>query len=101
MAAALSSTIKAFGPIDVVVNNAGAGLSGDFETCPVDMGRQFFDINYWGTLDVVRQALPILRQSGRSSKILVISSVIGMTAAFPGMSYYSASKLGESSFSSR
>ncbi|CAD6564962.1 MAG: hypothetical protein TREMPRED_000517 [Tremellales sp. Tagirdzhanova-0007] len=93
VAAALSSTIKAFGPIDVVVNNAGAGLSGDFETCPVDMGRQFFDINYWGTLDVVRQALPILRQSGRSSKILVISSVIGMTAAFPGMSYYSASKL--------
>jgi NAD(P)-dependent dehydrogenase (short-subunit alcohol dehydrogenase family) len=64
--------------IDVLVNNAGYSLLGNFEemTTP-DIVRQFAT-NFWGVAYVMRAALPVMRRQ-RSGHIVNISSVAGVT----------------------
>ena len=80
------------GRIDVLVNNAGYGLKGFLEDCSrEEIGTQFAT-NFFGTVEVIKAALPFLRASG-NGKIITIGSVAGRIG-FPGMSVYSASKFG-------
>ncbi len=80
--AAIKSTVQKFGSIDVIVNNAGYGLGGSIEELTDEETRQNFDINVFGTLNVIRKALPYLRaeKSGTSS-ILLRPEVILAAAA--------------------
>lgn len=88
---AIERTIITFGKIDVVVNNAGYGLLGGLEELTDAESRDNFDVNVFGTLNVIRKVLPYmrLRQSGH---ILNISSIGGFTGAFPGFGIYCATK---------
>src|ERR1700742_376149 len=55
--AAFTAGVKKFGRIDVVVNNAGYGLAGPFETLSESQVRQQMEVNFFGLIDVTRKAM--------------------------------------------
>ncbi|GLU52538.1 oxidoreductase [Dyadobacter frigoris] len=94
---AVSKTIEKFGTIDVLVNNAGYGLFGAVEELSDEETRRNFDINVFGSLNVIRQILPYMRAKG-SGKIFNISSIGGFTADFPGVGIYCSTKFAVAGF---
>jgi len=91
VAEAVNKTITKFGSLDVVVNNAGYGLVGALEELTDAESRQNFDVNVFGSLNVIRQALPQLRKQ-KSGHIFNIASIGGFTGNFPGFGIYCATK---------
>jgi NAD(P)-dependent dehydrogenase (short-subunit alcohol dehydrogenase family) len=76
VARAVDETIAAFGSLDIVVANAGAGYHGSLlDTTPDDMAR-LMDLNFMGTFLVARAALPHLLRAPRAS-LVVVSSIVG------------------------
>ena len=74
---AVNQAVKRFGRIDVVLNNAGYSLLGNFEELGTqDIERQFAT-NFWGVMHVMRAALPVMRKQ-RSGHIINMSSVAGV-----------------------
>jgi NAD(P)-dependent dehydrogenase (short-subunit alcohol dehydrogenase family) len=90
-------TMAVFGRIDVLVNNAGYGMTGVLEETPDQKIRDILDINLFAAIAVTKRVLPILRTQG-SGYILNIGSVAGFVGA-PGWSVYSATKAGLAAFS--
>ncbi len=88
---AIAATIQQFGRLDVVVNNAGYGQLGSLEEVTDAEARANFDVNVFGTLNVIRHVLPQLRKQQRG-RILNFSSIAGIQGNFPGWGVYCASK---------
>ena len=88
---AIDKAVKHFGNIDVVVNNAGYGLVGALEELTDAEAKENFEVNVYGTLNVIRKVLPYLRAQ-KSGHIFNISSIGGFTGAFPGFGIYCATK---------
>ncbi|MCW2972690.1 MAG: NADP-dependent 3-hydroxy acid dehydrogenase YdfG [Thermoleophilia bacterium] len=86
----VAQAIAEFGPIDIVVNNAGYGLFGAIEESGEAAVRAQFETNFFGALWVTQSFIPHLREQG-SGHIVQISS-IGGVAAFPNVGIYNASK---------
>lgn len=76
--------------LDVLVNNAGYMVTGIAEETSVEIGRQQFETNFWGTVSVTNAVLPQLRKQ-KSGQIITLSSMVGLIGP-PNLSYYSASK---------
>lgn len=87
---AISQAVKKFNRIDVVINNAGYGIGGSIEELNDEETRASFDVNVFGTLNVIRKVMPYLRLQ-KSGHIINISSIAGFTGA-TGWAVYSASK---------
>ncbi|WP_332368116.1 SDR family oxidoreductase [Spirosoma telluris] len=87
----IKATIAHFGRIDVVVNNAGYGLLGSIEELSDQEARENFDVNVFGSLNVIRAVMPHLREQ-QSGHIFNISSIGGFTGNFPGFGIYCATK---------
>ncbi|QEM12892.1 oxidoreductase [Mucilaginibacter rubeus] len=87
---ALQHTNEAFGCIDVVINNAGYGIGGAIEELSDAETRMAFDVNVFGTLNVIRSVMPYLRKQ-RSGHIINISSIAGITGN-AGWAIYAGSK---------
>ncbi len=85
-----ASVAGEFGRVNVVVNNAGVALAGDF----VDLGMKDIDwiigINFWGVVHGSKFFLPHLIESG-DGHLVNISSLFGLVS-MPGQSMYNASK---------
>lgn len=77
-----------FGSVDVLVNNAGLGLSGLVEDLRADDVRYLFEVNLVGPLRCVQAVLPHMRRDGR---IINVSSVVGKRA-IPKVGGYCATK---------
>ncbi|WP_030491462.1 SDR family NAD(P)-dependent oxidoreductase [Micromonospora chokoriensis] len=90
VATAVKAAVDRFGPIDVVVNNAGYGLLAAVEEVSDIEARDLFDVQIFGAWNVLRAALPAMR-ARRSGHIINISSILGLTA-FPGWGAYCAAK---------
>ena len=88
--AAVKAAVKAFGRLDVLVNNAGYGDTRPFEQVPSDEFRKLVETCLFGVVNLTRAALPVMRQQ-RSGHIIQISS-LGARTAFPGNAAYFASK---------
>ncbi len=86
-----------FGRLDVVVNNAGYGMSGAIEELTEAQARGQIQVNLFGALWVTQAALPFLREQG-SGWIVQVSSIGGL-AAFPLTGIYHASKWALEGFS--
>ena len=95
--AAVQQTLQEFGAIDVLVNNAGYGVFGPFETASHAVIKRQFDTNLFGLFDVTRAVLPAMRER-RAGVIVNVSSVGGLTT-FPMFSLYHASKYAVIGFS--
>jgi short-subunit dehydrogenase len=76
--------------LDAIVTAAGWGLSGSVEDTPIDSARAQVETNFWGTVRVVREVLPVMRNQGHGQIVLMGS--IGGLLGLPFQSYYSASK---------
>ena len=59
---AFSAALKRFGRIDVVVNNAGYGLSGAFEELSDAQIKKQMDVNFFGLLAITRKAMKVMRE---------------------------------------
>lgn len=88
--AAVSAGANAFGRLDVIVNNAGVGLVGAFEELGADQIARNFDANFFGALEVIRAALPILRAQERGH--IVNISAAAVISNYAGFSIYGAAK---------
>lgn len=94
---AVTRAIQSAGGVDVVVNNAGYGLSGAAEEVSDAEIRQQMETNFFGLVAVTQAALPFMRAQ-KSGHIVNISSVAGYKGIL-GMSIYSASKFAVEGFS--
>lgn len=79
----------AWGPVDVVVNNAGYAIFGTQEETRLDLVAEMFDVNVLGAARVTQALLPSLREHG--GQVIQLSSVAGRTA-FPESGFYAATK---------
>ena len=94
---AFDQAVKRFGRVDVVLNNAGYSLLGNFEELGTqDIERQFA-ANFWGVMYVMRAALPLMRKQ-RSGHIINMSSVAGVVG-LKHCSAYGAAKFAVEGFS--
>ncbi len=94
---AVAETIQAFGTVTVVVNNAGYGQFGTLEELSDKEVRQNFDVNVFGSLNVIRSVMPHLREQ-RSGAIFNIASIGGFLGSFPGWGSYCATKFAVAGF---
>ena len=87
---AIAQIIDKEGRIDVVINNAGFGISGAIEYTDTEEAKRQFDVNFFGMVRVNRAILPIMHRQGYG-RIINMSSVAA-PIPIPFQAYYSASK---------
>jgi NAD(P)-dependent dehydrogenase (short-subunit alcohol dehydrogenase family) len=87
---AVDAAIKAFGRIDVLVNNAGYSLLGNFEELSTAEIERLIATNFYGVMHAMRAMLPVMRKQ-RSGRIINISSLAGIVG-FKHCGAYSAAK---------
>lgn len=92
------SSIESFGrrlfneisKLDVLINNAGYLLAGLAEETSIDLAKQQFETNFWGTVKLTNELLPYFRKQ-KHGKIITTGSFLGLIG-HPNLSYYAASK---------
>ncbi|WP_432854411.1 oxidoreductase [Amycolatopsis sp. CA-161197] len=88
--AAVDATLAVFGRIDVLVNNAGFSVLGAIEETSAEYLRAMFDVNFFGAVELTQAVLPVLREQG--SGTIVVMSSLGGVMTFPGLGGYNATK---------
>lgn len=91
----IETAVEAFGGIDVLVCNAGLSMRALFDDVELEVLHRLMDVNFWGTVNCCKYALPYLQASKGS--VVGISSVAGLHG-LPGRTGYSASKYAMTGF---
>ena len=90
LVAAMDQVARENGRIDLLINNAGMGISGAIEFTETASARRIFDVNFFGTFCSIKAALPHLRKSAQP-RIINLSSVAA-PLSIPFQAFYSATK---------
>lgn len=88
--AAVDAVVSKEGRIDLLVNNAGFGISGAVEFTELTDAKRQLDVNFFGMVNMTKAALPHMRAAG-GGRVINVSSVAAVTP-IPYQTYYSASK---------
>ena len=88
--ACINAVIEKEGRIDVLVNNAGAGITGPIEEIPEEEIKKNFETNFFGPINVIKAVLPQMRKQN-SGLIINVTSIAGYMG-LPYRGVYSASK---------
>ena len=91
----IDKAVESFGRIDVMICNAGLSMRALFDDCDLRVLQRLMDVNFWGTVNCTKYALPYLQKSRGS--LVGISSVAGIHG-LPGRTGYSASKYAMTGF---
>ncbi|MEL1248202.1 SDR family oxidoreductase [Flavobacterium helocola] len=86
----VAEVIKKSGRLDIVINNAGVGITGPIEEIPTEEIRNNFETNLFGPIEVMKAVLPQMREQ-KSGLIINITSIAGYMG-LPYRGIYSASK---------
>jgi len=76
--------------LDVLINNAGYLVTGLAEETSIELGKQQFETNFWGTIKLTNELLPYFRRQ-KQGKIITVGSILGLVS-LPNVAYYAASK---------
>ncbi len=87
---AVEQLLAETGKIDILINNAGVGITGPIEETPDEEIKKAFDTNYFGPIAVIKAVLPAMRRNN-SGLIINITSIAGYMG-LPYRGIYSASK---------
>lgn len=91
----VEKTIKQFGRLDILINNAGISMRAIFEHANLEVIKKLMDVNFWGTVYCSKYALPYLLEAKGS--LVGVSSIAGYKG-LPGRTGYSASKFAMQGF---
>ena len=94
--ASITHAVEAAGPIDVLVNNAGIGWLNALEGTPMQVVRDIFETNTFGTMAMTRAVLPQMRERQSGIIVNVTSSVTLLP--LPLLAVYTASKAAVNAF---
>lgn len=86
----VAQVIKKEARIDLLVNNAGMGISGSIENTPTEKAKYIFDVNLFGAFELAKAVVPYMREQG-GGRIINVSS---LAAVFylPFQGFYSSTK---------
>lgn len=91
----VEQTVKRFGRIDILINNAGISMRAMFKDLDLNVIRRLMDVNFWGTVYCTKYALPyILENKGSIVGVISTAGYKGL----PGRTGYSASKFAINGF---
>lgn len=90
MKAYAASVAEEFGRVNVIVNNAGVALHGDFEEVSYEDFEWVMDVDFWGVMQGTKEFLPHLIASG-DGHVVNVSSLFGLIG-MPGQTAYNAAK---------
>ena len=76
--------------LDVLINNAGYLVTGLAEETSIEIGKQQFETNFWGTVKLTNELLPYFRKQ-KKGKIITVGSLLGLVS-LPNVAFYAASK---------
>lgn len=90
VSSAVNGIVSREGRIDLLINNAGFGISGAVEFTALEDAKRQFDVNFFGMVNMTKAVLPVMRAQG-GGRVINLSSVAAVTP-IPFQTYYSASK---------
>lgn len=88
--AAIDSVYEAEGQIDLLINNAGMGISGPVEFTDTEDMKQIMEVNFYGQVFCAKAVLPYMRERGTGR--IVCTSSVAAPIAIPYQAFYSTSK---------
>ena len=88
--AAASRAVEHFGRLDILINNAGLGVSAPAWRAPDAQVRYMFEVNFFAALDLIQAVIPVMKKQ-RSGLIVNVGSTAGKVA-MPWFTLYSATK---------
>ncbi|HEX3736157.1 MAG TPA: SDR family oxidoreductase [Solirubrobacterales bacterium] len=91
VSAVVAAIVERDGRLDALVNNAGYGLIGGVEQVGLERARANFETNFFGTLGLVQEILPVMRRQG-GGLIVNVSTIFAPALCPPALGYYIASK---------
>lgn len=89
--AAVNRVIDECGRIDIFINNAGMGISGAIEFTDINEAKRQFDVNFFGSVNIVQSVISYMRQV-KAGRIIFVSSLAAIFP-IPYQGFYSASKM--------
>ncbi|KAK5251874.1 hypothetical protein LTR16_005588, partial [Cryomyces antarcticus] len=92
VSAAFDKALQHFERVDVVVNNAGYGLTGEFESLSEAQIRTQFEVNFFGLLNVTRKAMAAMRAQQPPGGLVQQITSVGGQIGVPTFSCYCATK---------
>jgi NAD(P)-dependent dehydrogenase (short-subunit alcohol dehydrogenase family) len=86
----VDAAVKTASDTDILLNNAGTAVFANFIESPIELINGDMNVNYYGTLRIIRAFTPVF-EARKSGTIANVISVVGLTSA-PALAGYSASK---------